>query len=119
MKNLADAMAVLVNIESEALLDENFDLKKELKKTMKEYRNITKGMTKEEQSVNRASNKEMQNLYFRKRILQNYEEYNKHGSVKMVSQIHRRESYVVAGSLYCNNFFHGFNFRFNLLSKFF
>jgi hypothetical protein len=74
-------MAVLVNIESEALLDENFDLKKELKKTMKEYRNITKGMTKEEQSAKRALNKEMKLLYFRKRILQNYEEYNNHGKI--------------------------------------
>ena len=81
MKNLADAMAVLVNIESEALLDENFDLKKELKKTMKEYRNITKGMTKEQQSAKRALNKEMKLLYFRKRILQNYEEYNNHGKI--------------------------------------
>ena len=81
LNTLADAMAVLVNIESEALLDENFDLKKELKKTMKEYRNITKGMTKEQQSRNRTLNKEMRFLYFRKRILQNYEEYNKHGKI--------------------------------------
>ena len=81
LNTLVDAMAVLVNIESEALLDENFDLKKELKKTMKEYRNITKGMTKEQQSRNRALNKEMRFLYFRKRILQNYEEYNKHGKI--------------------------------------
>ena len=48
---------------------------------MKEYRNITKGMTKEQQSRNRALNKEMRFLYFRKRILQNYEEYNKHGNI--------------------------------------
>ena len=81
LKTLGDAMEVLVNIESEALLDENFDLKKELKKTMKEYRNITKGMTKEQQSRNRPFNKEMRFLYFRKRILQNYEEYNKHGKI--------------------------------------
>ena len=81
LNTLGDAMAVLVNIESEALLDENFDLKKELKKTMKEYRNITKGMTKEEQKTKRNSNKEMRFLYFRKRILQNYEEYNKHGKI--------------------------------------
>ena len=81
LKTLEDAMTVLVNIESEALLDENFDFKKELKKTMKEYRNITKGMTKEQQSRNRALNKEMRFLYFRKRILQNYEEYNKHGKI--------------------------------------
>ena len=81
LNTLADAMAVLVNIESEALLDENFDLKKELKKTMKEYRNITKGMTKEQQSEKRPYNKEMRFLYFRKRILQNYEEYNKHGNI--------------------------------------
>lgn len=81
LNTLGDAMGVLVNIESEALLDENFDLKKELKKTMKEYRNITKGMTKEQQSRNRPFNKEMRLLYFRKRILQNYEEYSKHGKI--------------------------------------
>jgi hypothetical protein len=81
LHTLGDAMVVLVNIESEALLDENFDVKKELKKTMKEYRNITKGMTKEQQSRNRPFNKEMRFLYFRKRILQNYEEYSKHGKI--------------------------------------
>ena len=81
LHTLGDAMVVLVNIESEALLDENFDVKKELKKTMKEYRNITKGMTKEQQSAKRPFNKEMRFLYFRKRILQNYEEYNKHGKI--------------------------------------
>jgi hypothetical protein len=81
LHTLGEAITVLVNIESEALLDENFDLKKELKKTMKEYRNITKGMTKEQQSAKRPFNKEMRFLYFRKRILQNYEEYNKHGKI--------------------------------------
>ena len=73
---LNDVMKILVGLESKILLDSNFNLEKELKETKKIYKNLTKNMTKEEEAQNRIHNKKIQDLYYKKRILQNYEEYN-------------------------------------------
>lgn len=72
---------VLIELEIMISLDPNFDLKKELKKTMKEYKKKTLGKTKEQQKQMKLRDNNLKNLYYRKRILQNYEEYKNLGTV--------------------------------------
>ena len=78
---LYNALIVLVKIESAALLDPDFNLEKELKKVKKTYREKTKGMTEEEARKERNTNRELSLLYYKKRILQNYEEYSNYGKI--------------------------------------
>ena len=81
---VSDVLRVLVDLEMYISMNPDFDLKKELKKAMKEYRDLTKGKTKEEQIQMRRgsySNKQVQKAYYKKRILQNFEEYKRVGRV--------------------------------------
>ena len=78
---LNDVIKILVELESKILLETDFNLEKELKETTKLYKNLTKNMTKEEEAKNRINNKKIQDLYYKKRILQNYEEYNKNEKI--------------------------------------
>jgi hypothetical protein len=84
MMKLQDVMNILVDLETYILINPDFNLKKELKKAMKEYRDLTKGKTKEEQIELRRgpnSEKKVQLAYYKKRILQNFEEYKRIGRV--------------------------------------
>jgi len=81
INKLRDALKVLVMLESIALLDQNFNLEKELKAAKKIYKEKTKGMTEEEARKARVNDKLLAFLYYKKRILQNYEEYNKYGKI--------------------------------------
>jgi hypothetical protein len=79
-----EVLNVLVDLEVYISMHPDFDLKKELKKAMKEYRDLTKGKTKEEEiEMRRGSkiNKNVQKAYYKKRILQNFEEYKRVGKV--------------------------------------
>ena len=81
---IEDALKVLVELETYIAMNPDFDLRKELKKAMKEYRDLTKGKTKEQQiQMRRGRNsiKRVENAYYKKRILQNYEEYKRIGRV--------------------------------------
>jgi hypothetical protein len=48
---------------------------------MKEYKKETLGKSKDEQREMRKNNKELRQLYYKKRILQNYEEYKRDGRI--------------------------------------
>jgi hypothetical protein len=74
-------LEILVNIEARALLDPDFNLKKELKQVSQQYKEKTKGMTKEQIKIARHRTYLLSEIYYTKRILQNYEEYNKHGKI--------------------------------------
>ena len=77
-----NVLNILVDLEVYISMHPDFDLKRELKKAMKEYRDLTKGKTKEEQIQMRRGlniNKKVQNAYYKKRILQNFEEYKSVG----------------------------------------
>lgn len=79
-----DVLDLLVELETYIAMTPDFNLKKELKKAMKEYRDLTKGKTKEEQIKMRRgwhSIKEVELAYYKKRILQNFEEYKRLGTV--------------------------------------
>lgn len=81
---VSDVLRVLVDLEMYISMNPDFDLKKELKRAMKEYRDLTKGKTKEEQiQMRRGSHsiKQVQKAYYKKRILQNFEEYKRVGRV--------------------------------------
>lgn len=83
-RNLLNALDVLVDLETYIMMNLEFDLKKELKNAKKEYNELTKGKTKEEQiQMRRGPNsiKKVELAYYKKRILQNYEEYKRSGSV--------------------------------------
>jgi hypothetical protein len=68
-------------LESIALMDPDFNLEKELKKTKKQYREKVKGMTEDEARKAREKDKLIAALYYKKRILQNYEEYSNYGKI--------------------------------------
>jgi hypothetical protein len=79
-----DVLNILVDLETYIAMNPEFDLKRELKKAMKEYRNLTRGKTKQEQiELRRGSkyDKNIANAYYKKRILQNFEEYKNVGRV--------------------------------------
>lgn len=76
-----DVMKVLIELEMKIVSDPLFDYQKELKIIMKEYKKKTEGKNKEEQRVMRKENKYLRNLYYKKRILQNYEEYKRDGHI--------------------------------------
>jgi hypothetical protein len=48
---------------------------------MKEYKKATLGKSKDEQREMRKNNKELRQLYYKKRILQNYEEFKRDGRI--------------------------------------
>ena len=62
-------------------MDPNFNLENELKEAKKKYREKTKGMTEEEARKAREKDKLIELLYYKKRILQNYEEYSTYGKI--------------------------------------
>lgn len=83
-KILDEVLNIIVDLETYIAMNPEFDLRKELKKAMKEYRDLTKGKTKEEQiQMRRGVNsiKKVRDAYYKKRILQNYEEYKRVGRV--------------------------------------
>lgn len=78
---LSEVMDVLVSLEAEIAINSDFNYKKVLKQTMREYKLKTNGKTKEEQREMQLNNKELRDLYYKKRILQNYEEYKNVGHI--------------------------------------
>ena len=81
LARLEDALKVLIMIESMALLDPNFNLKKELKETKQKYKEKTKGLTEKQIRMKKILYPELADLYYKKRILQNYEEYSNYGKI--------------------------------------
>jgi hypothetical protein len=78
---MRNAIRLLIELESEILLDDNYDLEADLKSVKKVYNKAIKGMTIEEQIEARHKDKVVQPLYYKKRILQNYEEYSNNGKI--------------------------------------
>jgi hypothetical protein len=76
-----DVIKMLIDLESEILLDDDYDLEAELSRVKKLYNKATKGMTIEKQREERDGDKALRFLYYRKRILQNYEEYSNYGKI--------------------------------------
>ena len=78
---------ILVELEMRILSDPDFDVKKELFRTKKYYKILTKKYTKngtkaEQRKAHHAlGNEEYFDLYLYKRVLQNYEEYNNIGTI--------------------------------------
>jgi hypothetical protein len=81
MKILIEVTKLLIELEMKIVSDPTFDYKKELKSVMKEYKKETLGKSKDEQRDMRKNNKELRQLYYKKRILQNYEEYKRDGRI--------------------------------------
>ena len=84
MSVIQDVIDLLIELEMKIVSDPSFDYKKELKIIMKEYKRATQGKNKEEQRVMRNGNKDLRNLYYKKRILQNYEEYKRDGEKRII-----------------------------------
>jgi len=76
-----DVIKMLINLESEILLNDDYDLEAELSRVKKLYKTATKGMTIEKQREERDNDEALRFLYYRKRILQNYEEYSNYGKI--------------------------------------
>jgi hypothetical protein len=81
MRILNEVINLLIDLEMKIVSDPTFDYKKELKSVMKEYKKATLGKSKDEQRDMRKNNKELRQLYYKKRILQNYEEYKRDGRI--------------------------------------
>jgi hypothetical protein len=95
-QTINSAIELLIELESNTLANVNYNLEADLKATKKEYKHLTKDMTKEELRKIRSDylmsknwdskrinlkSKLITNLYFKKRILQNYEEYSNYGNI--------------------------------------
>ena len=78
---LNEVTSLLIDLEMKIASDTSFNYKKELKIIMKEYKKATLGKSKDEQREMRKSNKELRELYYKKRILQNYEEFKRDGRI--------------------------------------
>jgi hypothetical protein len=78
---MRNAIRILVELESEVLLKDDYDLEADLKNVTKLYNKAIKGMTLEQQKEARHKDRAIQPLYYRKRILQNYEEYSNYGKI--------------------------------------
>jgi hypothetical protein len=78
---LKDVMQILIELEMTIVSDPTFDYKKELKSVMKEYKKETLDKSKDEQREMRKKNIILRTLYYKKRILQNYEEYKRIGHI--------------------------------------
>ena len=81
IRKLKDVMQVLIDLEMKIVSDPTFDYKKELKSVMKDYKKETLGKTKDEQREIRKNDESLRTLYYKKRILQNYEEYKRDGRI--------------------------------------
>jgi hypothetical protein len=81
IRTINDVINVLVDMEIAIISDPTFDYKKELQTVMKEYKKHVEGKSKEQQRNMRLSDVNVRNLYYKKRILQNYEEYKKDGKI--------------------------------------
>ena len=78
---LNEVTNLLIDLEIKISSDASFDYKKELKSIMKEYKKETLGKSKDEQRDMRKNNRELRQLYYKKRILQNYEEFKRDGRI--------------------------------------
>ena len=78
---LMHVIRILLDLEAEILLDDDYDLEAELTRVKKMYKRSTKGMTVEQQRAVRAKSEGIRFLYYQKRILQNYEEYSNYGKI--------------------------------------
>ena len=78
---LMHVIRILVDLEAEILLDDDYDLEAELSRVKRMYKRSTKGMTVEQQRAVRAKSEGIRFLYYQKRILQNYEEYSNYGKI--------------------------------------
>ena len=78
---LRESLSVLLMLESTVFIQPNFNLEKELKDAKKQYKEKSKGMTEDEARKARRFDKLLAALYYKKRILQNYEEYNNNGKI--------------------------------------
>jgi hypothetical protein len=78
---LNEVTNLLIDLEIKIASDTSFNYKKELKSIMKEYKKATLGKSKDEQREMRKNNKELRQLYYKKRILQNYEEFKRDGRI--------------------------------------
>jgi hypothetical protein len=81
MNKLREVLNMLSLLEFRMVTDPDFNLKNELKQTRKEFYNLTKGKTKDEIRQQIKTRLRLKNLYYKKRILQNYEEYNNYDRV--------------------------------------
>lgn len=75
LTTIQNVLSILVSLELANATDPTFNYKKELKKVMKEYKEQTHGKSKDEQRQMRSEDANLRELYYKKRILQNYEEY--------------------------------------------
>jgi hypothetical protein len=78
---MMDAIKILIELESKILLDDDYDLAADLSRVKKFYKNATRDMSIEQQRAAREKNQALRFLYYRKRILQNYEEYSNYGKI--------------------------------------
>ena len=78
---LMEVIKILLDLEAEILLDDDYDLEAELSRVKKMYKRATKGMTVEQQRETRAKSWGIRFLYYQKRIFQNYEEYSNYGKI--------------------------------------
>jgi hypothetical protein len=78
---MMDAIKILIELESEILLDDDYNLAADLSRVKKMYKNSTRDMSIEQQRAAREKNQALRFLYYRKRILQNYEEYSNYGKI--------------------------------------
>lgn len=78
---IQDVIAILIELEMTIVSDPSFDYHKELKTTMKEYKTLTLGKNKTQQREMRKQNNKLRMFYYKKRILQNYEEYKRDGHI--------------------------------------
>jgi hypothetical protein len=78
---LMHVIRILLDLEAEILLNDDYDLEAELSRVKRMYKRSTKGMTVEQQRAVRAKSEGIRFLYYQKRILQNYEEYSNYGKI--------------------------------------
>ena len=78
---LMEVIKILLDLETEILLDDDYDLEAELSRVKRMYKRATKGMTIEQQRETRAKSFGIRFLYYQKRIFQNYEEYSNYGKI--------------------------------------
>jgi hypothetical protein len=96
VKKVSIVLRVLIEIEMRFLLNEGLTVEKELKRVKKEYKEATKGMNETTLKAIKVTYsmpgmekyKKIMNLYFEKRILQNYEEYMRFGTVSEPLDMH-------------------------------
>lgn len=81
IRKLREVLNILTLLEFRIVTEPDFSLNNELKKIRKEFYNLTKGKTKEEIRQQMKTRLLLRKLYFTKRILQNYEEYDKYDKV--------------------------------------